>query len=92
MSMNNALTWKWLAAILTTVVLAGGSAWMGSMTAEVNQLKVEQKADRQVIQDVKGDSAVIRERTKRTEEDIKEIKETQKDQNRKLDELLRRTR
>ena len=92
MAMNNALTWKWLAAILTTVVLAGGGAWMGSMNAEVGKIKEEQKADRQTIQDVRGDSAVIRERTKRTEEDIKEIKETQKDQNRKLDELLRRTR
>ena len=92
MAMNNALTWKWLAAILTTVVLAGGSAWMTSMYAEVGKIKEEQKADRQTIQDVKTDSAVIRERSKRTEEDIQEIKQEQKDQGKKLDELLRRTR
>ena len=39
MAMNNALTWKWLAAILTTVVLAGGGAWMGSMNAVLDSEK-----------------------------------------------------
>ena len=92
MAMNNALTWKWLAAILTTVVLAAGSAWMTSISGEVSKVREEQKADRQKTQDVKSDLEVIKERTRRTDEDVKDLKEGQKEQIRKLDELLRRTR
>jgi len=60
--------------------------WSGSD----GKVKEEQKQDRQTTQDVKAKVGVIEEQTKRTQEDVKEIKETQKDTNRKLDELLRR--
>lgn len=92
MAGNNALTWKWLAGIVLTILLAGGGAWIGNMSAEVGKVKEEQKADRQTINDVKGKVGIIEERTQRTQEDVKDLKEGQKEQNRKLDELLRRTR
>jgi len=90
MATNGALTWRWLGGILLTLVVMGGGAWMTTMYAEVGKVKEEQKQDRQTTQDVKAKVGVIEEQTKRTQEDVKEIKETQKDTNRKLDELLRR--
>ena len=90
MATNGTLTWRWLGGILLTVILAAGGAWMSGMASEVNKVKEEQKQDRQTTQDVKAKVGVIEEQTKRTREDVKEIKETQKDTNRKLDELLRR--
>ena len=90
MATNGTLTWRWLGGILLTVILAAGGAWMSGMASEVNKVKDEQKQDRQTTQDVKAKVGVIEEQTKRTREDVKEIKETQKDTNRKLDELLRR--
>ena len=42
------------------------------------------------VNDVKAKVGVIDEQTRRTQEDVREIKETQKDTNKKLDELLRR--
>ena len=90
MATNGALTWRWLGGILLTLVVMGGGAWMTTMYAEVGKVKEEQKQDRQTTQDVKAKVGVIEEQTKRTREDVKEIKETQKDTNRKLDELLRR--
>ena len=73
---NGLLTWRWLGGILMSIVLLGGGTWMTHMATEVG--KVKEKV------------GVIEEQTKRTREDVKEIKETQKDTNRKLDELLRR--
>ena len=90
MATNGALTWRWLGGILLTLIVMGGGAWMTTMYAEVGKVKEEQKQDRQTTQDVKAKVGVIEEQTKRTQEDVKEIKETQKDTNRKLDELLRR--
>ena len=87
---NGSLTWRWLGGILLSVILAAGGAWMSGMASEVNKVKEEQKQDRQTTQDVKAKVGVIEEQTKRTQQDVKEIKETQKDTNRKLDELLRR--
>ena len=87
---NGLLTWRWLGGILLTLIVMGGGAWMTTMYAEVGKVKEEQKQDRQTTQDVKAKVGVIEEQTKRTQEDVKEIKETQKDTNRKLDELLRR--
>ena len=87
---NGMLTWRWLGGILMSIVLLGGGTWMTHMATEVDKVKQEQKQDRQTTQDVKAKVGVIEEQTKRTQEDVKEIKETQKDTNRKLDELLRR--
>ena len=84
------VTWQWLAGIVISILILGGSAWMTSMYAEVGKVKDEQKQDRAVTQDIKGKIGVIEERTRRTEQDVQEIKESQKDQGRKLDELLRR--
>ena len=89
---QNGITWKWLVGTLMLLVLAGGSAWMTTMYAEVGKVKEEQKADRQTVNDVKASVGIIQERTKRTEEDVREIKERQSETNKKLDELLRRGR
>ena len=91
MSGNN-VTWKWLVGILMAVVIAGGGAWMTTMYAEVGKVKEEQKADRQSVGAIDKKVGVIEEQTKRTQEDVREIKDVQKDTNKKLDELLRRTR
>ncbi|MDP3703750.1 MAG: hypothetical protein U1C74_15920 [Phenylobacterium sp.] len=87
---NGMLTWRWLGGILMSIVLLGGGGWMTHMATEVDKVKQEQKQDRERTQEVKEKVGVIEEQTKRTREDVKEIKETQKDTNRKLDELLRR--
>ena len=87
---NGMLTWRWLGGILMSIVLLGGGTWMTHMATEVDKVKQEQKQDRERTQEVKEKVGVIEEQTKRTREDVKEIKETQKDTNRKLDELLRR--
>jgi len=90
MGERNNLTWKWLAGIAMTILIMGGGAWMTSMSGEVGKVKEEQKADRQTVNDVKSKVGVIEEQTKRTQDDVKEIKDGQKDTNKKLDELLRR--
>ena len=92
MAEHNNVTWKWLAAAALSLLLAGGSAWMTSMYAQVNKVQEEQKQDRATVGDVKTKVGVIEEQTKRTQQDVQEIKEYQREQNRKLDELLRRTK
>lgn len=88
---NNALTWRWLGGVLLSVLILGGSAWMTTMYAEVSRVKEEAKADRVIVNQVDKKVGVIEERTRRTEQDVQEIKDAQKEQSRKLDELLRRT-
>jgi len=90
MAEPNNVSWKWLAGIAMTVLLMGGGTWMTTMYAEVGKVKEEQKQDRKAVEQIDKKVGVIEEQTKRTQEDVKEIKETQKDTNRKLDELLRR--
>ena len=90
MADHNNVTWKWLVGTLMSLVLLGGGTWMTTMYAQVNKVQEEQKQDRQTVNDVKTKVGVIEEQTKRTQEDVKEIKDTQKDTNKKLDELLRR--
>ena len=63
---------------------------MSTMYAQVNKVQEEQKQDRATVGEVKTKVGVIEEQTKRTQEDVKEIKDTQKKTNEKLDELLRR--
>ena len=87
---GNAVTWKWLAGITMTLLMAAGGAWMGSMNAQVNKVQEEQKQDRKAVGEIDKKVGVIEEQTKRTQDDVKEIKDTQKDTNKKLDELLRR--
>lgn len=73
-----------------SVILAGGGAWMTTMYAQVNKVQEEQKQDRRTVGEVEKKVGIIEEQTKRTQEDVKEIKDSQKDTNKKLDELLRR--
>jgi hypothetical protein len=89
---NGGVTWKWLSATFATIVILGGGAWMTTMYAEVAGVKRDQKEDRASVQEIKSDVKVIIDRARRAEEDIKEIKEQQHEQGRKLDELLRRTK
>lgn len=63
---------------------------MSTMYAQVNKVQEEQKQDRATVGEVKTKVGVIEEQTKRTQEDVREIKDTQKKTNEKLDELLRR--
>lgn len=92
MSGNSLVTWKWVAGSLLAVILAISSAFFTGLYGEVSKIKEEQKQDRQMNQDVKRDLDVIKERTRRTEEDVKELRGGQKEQDHKLDELLRRSR
>lgn len=80
----NSVTWKWLAGILLSILLLAGGGWMKMLTAEVATVKDEQKKDRADSATSREKVSVIEERTKRTEEDVKEIKTD-------LKELLRRT-
>lgn len=84
------VTWQWLAGIAMSVVIIGGGAWMTTMYAEVNKVKEEQKTDRKTVGEIEKKVGIIEEQTKRTREDVQDIKETQRDTNKKLDELLRR--
>ena len=84
------VTWQWLAGTAISIVMLGGGAWMTTMYAEVNAVKQEQKADRKTVNDIEKKVGVIEEQVKRTREDTQEIKESQKDTIKKLDELLRR--
>ena len=89
---NNHVTWKWLAGAALTLLLAGGSAWMSTMYAQVNKVQEEQKQDRATVGEVKTKVGVIEEQTKRTQEDVKDLKKGQDEQTRILNELLRRTK
>jgi cytoskeletal protein RodZ len=90
MTDHNNVTWKWLVGILVLILMGGGGAWMTTMYAQVGKVQEEQKADRQTVNDVKSKVGIIEEQTKRTQKDVEEIKDGQKDTNKKLDELLRR--
>lgn len=90
MNERNNVTWKWLAGIAMMILLAGGGAWMSTMYAQVNKVQDEQKQDRKAVGDIDKKVGIIEEQTKRTQEDVKEIKDGQKDTLKKLDELLRR--
>jgi septal ring factor EnvC (AmiA/AmiB activator) len=89
---TNNITWKWLVGVLTTVVILAGSAWMASMSTELDKIRTEQAVDRKEAADVREKIGRIDERSRRTELDILEIKESQKELSRKLDELLRKVR
>ena len=58
----------------------------------MSKVKEKQDVDRQTVNDVKSKVGIIEEQTKRTQEDVKEIKEGQQNTIKKLDELLRRGR
>ena len=78
------VTWKWLAGSLLSVLLLIGGGWMRMLAGEVETVKQEQKRDREASGASREKVGVIEERTKRTEDDVREIKQD-------LKELLRRT-
>ena len=80
----NSVTWKWLAGSLLSLLLLSGGAWVRMVQSDVQTVKDEQKKDRDAAAGNREKGGVIEERTKRTEEDIKDIKQDVK-------ELLRRT-
>lgn len=88
--MATQVTWQWLAGLASSVIVLGGGAWMTTMYTEVAQVKKEQGEDRKAVGQLDKKIGIIEEQTKRTQEDVKEIKERQSDTNKKLDELLRR--
>lgn len=84
MALNNSVTWKWLAGTLLSVLLLIGGGWLRALNADLNTVKDEQKKDRDSAAGSREKVGVIEERTKRTEQDVLEIKQD-------LKELLRRT-
>lgn len=89
---TNAVSQKWLLGILTSIVLASGAGWMGYVHVQLGAVAAEQKKQEVSNAETKRDTAVIREKVDRLEQDVKEIKQDQREQGRKLDELLRRVR
>jgi len=82
--MTNSVTWKWLAGTLLSLLLLTGGAWMKMQAAELQTVKDDQKKEKDASASSREKVGVIEERTKRTEDDVKEIKQD-------LKELLRRT-
>jgi len=89
---NGAVSQKWLLGILTTIILALAGGWMGYVHSQIATVVADQKKQRESDADTKRDTAVIREKVERTEQDVKEIKQDQREQGKKLDELLRRVK
>ena len=87
-----AVSKTWLIATLTTVALAGGAGWMSYVHTQIDAMAAEQKKQKDDTADSRRETAVIKEKVERLEKDTTEIKSEQKDQSRKLDELLRRVR
>ena len=86
------VTQKWLLRILVGVVLAGGAGWMTQVHSEIAEVKGAQQQDTRERQEIKRDAAVMSEKVDRLREDVQEIKADQREQGKKLDELLRRVR
>ena len=82
--MTNSVTWKWLGGTLLSLLLLTGGAWMKMQAAELQTVKDDQKKEKDASASSREKIGVIEERTKRTEDDVKEIKQD-------LKELLRRT-
>ena len=83
---------RWLLGILTMVVLAFGGGWMGYVHTQLAAVVAEQKKQQASDADTKLDTAVIKEKVERTEQDVKDVRQDQREQNKKLDELLRRVK
>ena len=92
MSARPGVSWKWLAGILVSVVLLAGGGWVRYIQAELGQVKAEQQEERDQRQEQAGTLRVLREKIERVEEQAREIRQDQKEHNKKLDEILRRVR
>lgn len=89
---SNGVSKTWLIGILTTISLAGGAGWMAYVHTQIDAIAGEQKKQKDNDAAAKSETAVIKTKVERLEEDIKDVRSEQKDQSKKLDELLRRVR
>lgn len=87
---NGSVTWKWVAATLAGILILGGGGWMTAMERRTQSIEEEQKNEAKERGSQGADISVIKEKLRRVEEDVKEIRDTSKDTNKKIDELLRR--
>lgn len=84
----NGVSKTWLIGILTTIVLAGGAGWMAYVQNQIEAVAGEQKKQKEKDAEV----AVIKTKVERLEQDMKDVRGEQKDQSKKLDEILNRVR
>lgn len=89
---RNGISQKWLLGILTTLVFAGGAGWLTFIQAQIEEVRSEQVKERAAGSETKTDTAVIKGKVDRAEKDLQEIKQDQREQGKKLDELLRRVK
>lgn len=89
---RNNVSQKWLLGLLTTLVLGAGTGWMTYVHGQLNAVSADQKIQRDRDAETKRETAVIKEKVERLEGDVRGIRGEQKEQSKKLDELLRRVR
>lgn len=83
---------NWLIMILTSLVTFAGAGWMSYVQGEIGAVKQQQlQATEQNAQRAQ-DQAVIKEKVGNLERTTQEIRSDVKEQNKKLDELLRRSK
>lgn len=75
----NRIVW-WIVGAFFTILVAGGSAWMNHVAAQVDELRTEQKVDAQ-------DRATIRERTTKLETKLDMIVESTRETTVELKQL-----
>jgi len=83
---------KWLLGILSSILIMGAAGWMTHVHSQLNTMAEDQIKQREREQTTVKDTAVIKEKVERLEQDIREIKQDQREHSKKLDELLRRVR
>lgn len=87
---GSSVTWKWVAASLTSILVLGTATWMTAMERRLQTNEAETKAETKERTKQGGDIEVIKERLRTMDRDLQETKDAVKDSNKKLDELLRR--
>lgn len=85
----NGVTWKWIVGVLISILFLAGGVIVRGQDERLDRIERTQEKQQKAAEDVE----VVKERARRLEDDVREIKGDIKDQNRKLDEireLLRR--
>jgi outer membrane murein-binding lipoprotein Lpp len=75
-----AVGWKWLAGILTSVLILGGGAWMTSVSTDGNELRVE-------VAQLKKDMGEKAADVKEIRKDIDAIKDSVKRQETRTEKI-----
>ena len=78
--------------VLVSILVLGGSTWLGTIYGQVKALDQQQKAITKETADQKGDLRVMQQQINNIEKVVGEVKDQQKETGKKLDELLRRVR